>query len=178
MKRLFPSVIVLLATFVIGVGLTKYLRHSLHGGYHDPHQTNRPWSVNPCREGLAFTDSSAAPTLQLIVLETSCEEKSAGVHFKVTNVGTETIKYFSVRAIYTYENYVDDGAEVSTGPLAIGQSIDSFFGMGAPTTANRKSVGQLLSIKLIPSELKHYDGRKWRQPSIHEPKFKKKRARE
>lgn len=175
MKRYFPSLIVLLATFVIGVGLAKYLRPSHK---QTPAQTNKPWSVNPCPAGLAITDNSAAPTLQLIVLETSCEEKSAGVHFKVTNVGTEQIKYFSVRAIYAYENYVDDGSEVSTGPLAPGQSMDSYFGMGAPTLANRKSVGQLQSIKLIPSELKFYDGRKWRQPSIHEPKVKIKRARE
>jgi hypothetical protein len=82
------------------------------------------------------------------------------------------IKYFRVRAIYTYDNYVDDGAEVGTGPLGPGQSNDSFIGMGSPSLAHDNPVGQLRGITLIPSLLEFEDGRKWRQPFIHEPRSK------
>ncbi len=161
MKRLLRAFIVLVATFGLGVSLTMYLRQRHR-------QTNKPWAANPCRDGLASVDNSAAPTLKITLLETSCETLTAAVHFNVTNVGNAPIKYFNVRAIYTYDNYVGDGAEVGTGPLAPGQSRDSFIGMGAPRLAHHKPVGQLRGITLIPSLLEFEDGRKWRQPFIYE----------
>jgi hypothetical protein len=165
MKRLLPAFIALLITFGFGVSLTMYLRQRHR-------QTNKPWAANPCRDGLAAVDNTAAPTLKITLLETSCETQTAAVHLNVTNVGTTQIKYFTVRAIYTYDNYVDDGAEVGTGPLAPGQSKESFIGMGPPGLAHDKPVGQLRGITLIPSLLEFEDGRKWRQPFIHEPKPK------
>lgn len=165
MKKLLPSFITLIATLVLGVSLTIYLRGRNY-------QANKPWAANPCRGGLALTDNSAAPILKITLLETSCENESAAVHFNVTNLGTVPIKYFTVRAIYTYENYVDDGAEVGTGPLAPGQSNDSFIGRGSPRLAPDNPVGQLRSITLIPSLLEFEAGRKWRQPFIHESRSK------
>lgn len=162
MKRLLPVLAVLIVMLGLGVGVAVYVgrRHR---------QANPPWAANPCRDGLAFADNTIEPTLKISVLETSCENRSAGVHFRVTNVGTAQIKYFTVRAIYTYEHYVDDGAEVGTGPLAPGQSDESYFGMGTPRLPHDKPVGELRSITLITSLLEFADGRKWRRPSIHEP---------
>jgi hypothetical protein len=162
MKRLLPVLVVLIVVVGLGVGIAMYVRRRHR-------QANRPWAANPCRDGLAFADNTIEPTLKISVLETSCENQTAGVHFSVTNLGTAQIKYFMVRAIYTYDHYVDDGAEVGTGPLAPGQSDDSYFGMGPPTLASRKPVGELRSITLITSQLEFADGRKWRRPSIHEP---------
>lgn len=162
MKRLLPVLAVLIVMVGLGVGVAMYVRRRHR-------QTNPPWAANPCRYGLASADNTIEPTLKISVLETSCENQSAGVHFRVTNVGTAQIKYFTVRAIYTYEHYVDDGAEVGTGPLAPGQSAESYFGNGRPTLASRKPVGELHSITLITSLLEFADGRKWRRPSIHEP---------
>jgi len=169
MKKLLPPFIVLIATFALGIGVTKYLRHR---------QTNRtsasnqPWGANPCRDGLALVDNTPAPTLKITLLETSCQEPVATVHFSVTNVGTTAIKYFNVRAIYSYDNYVDDGSEFGAGPLVAGQSTEGFIGPGTMLFHNGKQVGQLRGITLIPSLLEFEDGRKWRQPSIHEPRLK------
>jgi len=163
MKRLLPSFVAVLATLALGVGLVIYLRHRHR-------QTNKPWTGNPCREGLASVDNTPEQTLKITLLETSCENQTAAVHFNMTNVGATPIKYFKVRAIYTYDNYVDDGAEVGTGPFAPGQSGDSYISMGPPRLAHDKPVGQLRGITLIPSLLEFEDGRKWRRPFIHEPK--------
>ena len=169
MKKLFPGFVALIVTLSLGVGLTMYLRHR---HLQASGQTNKPWAANPCRGGLASVDNAGAPILKITLLETSCENQTASVHFNVTNVGTTTVRYFKVRAIYTYDNYVDDGAEVGTGPLAPGQSDNSYIGMGRPRLANDKPVGQLRRITLISSLLEFEDGRKWRQPSIHEPTLK------
>jgi hypothetical protein len=76
--------------------------------------------------------------------------------------------HFTVRAIYTYDDYVDDGAELGTGLLATGQSKDGYIGSGPPRV-NGRSVGELRSITLIPSLLELEDGRKWRRPFLNEP---------
>jgi hypothetical protein len=165
MKKLLPAFVVLLVTFGLGVGITSYLRRRHR-------QTNRPWAANPCRNGLASADNTLQPTLKISLLETNCENDVASVHFNVTNEGATPYKYFEVRAIYTYDNYVEDGAGFGTGPLVPGQSTDGYIGMGSPTLANRKPVGQLRGITLIPSLLEFPDGTKWRQPSIHEPTSK------
>lgn len=160
MKKLLPAFVVLLVVFGFGIGLTVYLRRRHH-------QTNKPWAANPCPNGLASVDNTLQPTLKINLLETNCENDIASVHFNVTNVGTTPYKYFEVRAIYTYDNYVDDGAGLGTGPLVAGQSKDGYIGMGPPRLAHDKPVGQLRGIKLVPSLLEFRDGTKWRQPSIH-----------
>lgn len=162
MKRLLPVLVVLVVLVGLCVGVAIYLRRRHLQAY-------PPGAANPCPDGLASADNTIEPTLKIKVLETECENQTAGVHFSVTNVGPTPIKYFRVRAIYTYEHYVDDGAEVGTGPLAPGQSDDSYFGMGPPRRADDKPVGDLRSISLITSELEFGDGKKWRRPSIHEP---------
>jgi len=162
MKKLLLVFVTLLATFSLGVGLTMYLRHRHR-------QTNKPWNASPCPDGLASVDNTAEPTLKITLLETSCENQIAAVHFNVSNVGMAPIKYYQVRAIYTYENYVDDGAEFGTGPLVAGQSNEGYIGHGPPRLAHDKPVGQLRSITVIPSLLEFEDGRKWRRPSIYEP---------
>jgi hypothetical protein len=161
MKRLLPAITALLVTFGLGVGLTMYLR------YRHP-QTNKPWAANPSRDSLVFVNDKPQPTLKITVLETNCEDQTAAVHFKVTNVGTIAMNYFRVRAIYTYDDYVDDGAEFGTGPLVTGQSTEGFIGSGAPSVKGR-SVGKLRNITLIPSLLQFDDGRKWRMPFLNEP---------
>jgi hypothetical protein len=165
MKKLLPGLVALLTTLSLGVGLTLYLRHR------QP-QANKSWASNPCCDGLASVDNTPEPTLKITLLETSCENQIASVHFNVTNVGMTTIKYFNVRAIYTYDNYVDDGAELGTGPIVTGQSKDGYIGQGPPRFGNGKRVGQLRGITLIPSLLEFEDGRKWRRPSIYEPTSK------
>lgn len=166
MKRVLFAIVPLLATFVLGTGVTMYLRHR-HRQVNN--QINHAWAANPCRDGLASVDYSSQPNLKITLLETSCENQTASVHFNVTNLGVAPIKYFQVRAIYTYDNYVDDGAELGTGPLVTGQSTGGFIGQGPPSFGNGKQVGQLRRITLIPSLLELEDGRKWRRPSIHEP---------
>jgi hypothetical protein len=162
MKKLLHAFVVLLVIIGLGVGVIYWRRRH--------RQINKPWAANPCPNGLASVDNTLQPTLNIGLLETSCENTTASVHFNVTNVGTNTIKYFQVRAIYTYDNYVDDGASVGTGPLAPGASDDSYIGMGPPRLANDKPVGQLRSITLTPAMLESPDGTIWRQPSIHEPR--------
>jgi hypothetical protein len=159
MKKLLPISIAILVIVGVGAGII-YRRYR-----HRHRQTNRPWAANPCPNGLASVDNTLQPTLKINLLETNCENNIASVHFNVTNVGATLYKYFEVRAIYTYDNYVDDG----TGPLVAGQSTDGYIGMGAPRLANRKLVGELRGITLIPSLLEFPDGTKWRRPSIHEP---------
>jgi hypothetical protein len=161
MKRLLPTLIAVVVIVSLGAGVAIYRRRHYR-------QTNKPWAANPCPNGFASIDNTIQPRLKIDLLETNCENHVAGVHFKVTNVSATPIKYFSVRAIYTYDTYVDDGAENGSGPLGVGQSMDSYFGMGTPRN-NGKSVGQLHSIALYTSELEFPDGTKWRRPSMHEP---------
>ena len=170
MKRLLAAFTALLVTFSLGVGLTMYLR------YRHP-QTNKPWDAYPCRDSLVFVNNESQPTLKITLLETNCEDQTAAVHFKVTNVGTMAINYFQVRAIYTYADYVDDGAGFGTGPLVAGQSTEGFIGMGAPRVKSR-SVGELRNITLIPSLLQFDNGRKWRMPSLNEPNLNNGRVAE
>jgi hypothetical protein len=171
MKKLLPPFIALLATFGLGIGVTMYLRHR-HRQTNQPWAANPPWAANLCRDGLALVDNTSEPTLKITLLETSCEQQVASVHFAVTNVGTAPIKYFNVRAIYTYDNYVDDGSEFGTGPLMTNQSTEGFIGHGPMRFGNGKQVGQLRGMTLIPSLLEFEDGRKWRRPSMYEPKPK------
>ncbi|PYS65095.1 MAG: hypothetical protein DMF74_04870 [Acidobacteria bacterium] len=163
MKKLLPALIALLVIIGLGTGVIYWRRHH--------RLINKPWAANPCPNGLASVDNSLQPTLRINLLETNCENDIASVHFNVTNVGTTPLKYFYVRAIYTYDTYVDDGAETGTGPLAVSQSEQGFFGQGTPTNYGQ-SVGRLHSIVLIPSLLEFPDGTKWRRPSIHEPTSK------
>lgn len=130
-------------------------------------QINKPWAASPCPAGLVSVDNTIQPLLKIGVLETNCENDIASVHFNVTNVGSVPNKHFCVRAIYTYDTDVEDGAENCSGPLAIGQTMDSYVGMGIPSQ-NGKSVGRLHKIALITSSLELPDGTKWRRPSIHE----------
>jgi hypothetical protein len=160
MKKLLPAFIVLLVIIGLGVGTIYWRRRH--------REINRPWAASPCPNGLASVDNTIQPTLKIDLLETNCENDIASVHFNVTNVGTTPLKYFYVRAIYTYDTYVDDGAENGTGPLGVGQSKEGFFGLGTPRN-HGQSVGRLQSITLIPSLLEFPDGEKWRRPSIHEP---------
>jgi hypothetical protein len=162
MKKLLPAFVAVLVLVGLGVGITIYFRHRHR-------QTNKPWAANPCPSGLASVDNKSQPTLKINLLETNCENDIASVHFNVTNVGTTPYKSFYVRAIYTYDNYVDDGAEFGTGPLVIGQATEGFIGAGTPRFGNGKQAGRLRSVTLIPSLLEFPDGTKWRRPSIHEP---------
>jgi hypothetical protein len=164
MEKLRPVLIALLVIIGFGVGII-YWRHRHH-------QIGKPWAANPCPNGLASVDNSIQPTLRINLLETNCEDGTASVHFNVTNVGTTPVKYFNVRAIYTYDNYVDDGAEFGTGPLVTGQSTNGFIGAGMPHLANGRPAGRLHSVTLIPSLLEFPDGTKWRRPFIHEPTSK------
>jgi hypothetical protein len=160
MKKLLPALIAILIIIGLGTGIFYWRRHH--------RLINKPWAANPCPNGLASVDNTIQPTLKIDLLETNCEKDIASVHFNVTNVSTTPLKYFYVRAIYTYDTYVDDGAEDGTGPLGVGQSKDGFFGLGTPTN-HGQSVGRLHSIVLIPSSLEFPDGTQWRRPSIHEP---------
>ena len=160
MKKLLPAFIALVVIVGLGVGTIYWRRRH--------RQINRPWAANPCPNGLASVDNTIQPTLKIDLLETNCENDIASVHFKVTNMGTTPIKYFYVRAIYSYDTYIDDGSENGTGPLGIGQSKEGFVGQGTPRN-HGQSVGRLHSISLIPSSLEFPDGAKWRRPSIHEP---------
>jgi hypothetical protein len=162
MKKLLLAFVSLIALVGLSVGITIYLRHRNR-------QTNRPWAANPCPSGLASVDNTLQPTLKIDLLETNCENDVAAVHFNVTNAGTTPYKSFYVRAIYTYDDYVEDGAEFGTGPLVTGQSTEGFIGLGTPHFGNGKQLGQLRSITLIPSSLEFPDGTKWRRPSVHEP---------
>ena len=163
MKKLLPAFIALLVIIGLGVGMIYWRRRH--------RQINKPWAANPCPNGLASVDNTIQPTLKINLLETNCENDIASVHFNVTNVGTKPLKYYYLRAIYTYDTYTDDGAETGTGPLGVGQSDEGFFGMGTPRN-NGQSVGRLHSLVLIPSLLEFPDGTEWRRPSIHEPASK------
>jgi hypothetical protein len=164
MKKLLPALVVVFLIIGLGVGIICWRRRH--------RQINKPWAANPCPNGLASVDNTVQPTLKIHLLETNCENDIADVHFNVTNVGTTAVKYFNVRAIYTYDNYVDDGAEFGTGPLVAGQSADGYIGAGMPHLSNGKPVGRLHSVTLIPSLLEFPDGTKWRRPFIHEPPSK------
>ena len=164
MKKLLPILVVVVVIIALGIGITIYWRRHRH-------QTNKLWAANPCPNGLASMDNTIRPALKIDLLETNCENDVASVHFNVTNVGSGPIKYFEIRAIYIYDNYIDDGASVGTGPLGPGQSDAGYIGHGTPRD-NGKSVGNLHAITLIPSLVEYDDGRKWRLPSIHEPTSK------
>ena len=164
MKKLLPALVAVLLIIGLGVGIIYWRRRH--------RQINKPWAANPCPNGLASVDNTIQPTLKLNLLETNCENDIAAGHFNVTNTGTTPFKYFYVRAIYAYDNYIDDGAEFGTGPLVAGQSRDGFIGAGTPRLANGKPAGRLRSVTLIPSLLEFPDGTKWRRPSIHEPTAK------
>jgi hypothetical protein len=161
MNKLLPILIAVVVIVCLGIAVATYRRRHYR-------ETNKPWATNPCPNGFASVDNTIQPRLKIDLLETKCDNDVAGVHYKVTNIGTSPINYFTVRAIYTYDTYIDDGAENGSGPLAVGQSTDSYFGMGTPRD-NGKSVGLLHSIALITSELEFPDGVKWRRPSMHEP---------
>src|SRR5437773_3085618 len=155
MKKLLPVLVAVIVVIALGVGVAIYRRR-------DTHQTNKPWAANPCLNALASVDNTIQPALKIDLLETNCENDIASVHFKITNVGSNPVKYFCARAIYTYATYIDDGAQNCTGPLAVGQSMDSYIGMGTPRK-NGQSLGPLHSIALYTSELEFPDGTKSRR---------------
>jgi hypothetical protein len=165
-KKLLLSLSAVLLSFLLGYCVWAYL--------HLPHGWSEKRLVSQqCPNGFVSIEGNSDLPLSLSVQDATCDDRDTGVvTFVVRNTGDRLVKYYALRAIYTYDNYIDDGAEFSSGSLAPGQACQGNFGLGTPILPGGKSAGKLRGIRLLVSQVEYNDGTSWRRPFLYEERKK------
>ena len=166
MKKLLLSLSAVLLSFLLGYCAWAYL-HLPHG------RSEQKLVSQQCPNGFVSIEGNSDLPLSISVQDATCDDRdTAVVTFVVRNTGDRPVKYYAVRAIYTYDNYIDDGAEFSSGSLAPGQACQGNIGRGTPILTGGKTAGKLRGIRLLVSQVDYDNGTSWQRPFLHEEQKK------
>lgn len=121
----------------------------------------------PCREGLVTAEAQPDIPLRLTVGKSACASpQEVKAEFEAENIGSVTIKTFTVRALGDYDRAISirKGVDIASGVLKPHQTTTGIVGTG---TGDPKAT--LTSCKLTVWSITYADGQTWNRSPVEKP---------